>query len=480
MSIKLLIISLLTFSSTLAFAENHLLLMGGGGEPQGETTIFDSGMETFGKNLKSDKWNYEISFNGGHQKTEQMLRKSFKGPVRETTDFTAEQFEHLLTSYKERILNNQIKPGDQLMIIINSHGGSKGADSTTHKISAKGGEAVDLNNLQGSKLVNLDKLSEIVKLANDKGINLGIVDLSCHSGNTLALTKDAPNLCVVTATGPVHYGFAGPAAFIDRFFANLAPGTNLEEAFLKGRLEARDASYPMISTDINDEIVADVYDSITPYLYYYSPRTDKMTGYIVEAASANLTCKREEDFSNLISKIDKLSSVVKSKKNGFNADELKKLLNEYKTSQDKVIKASLALGSQNLSNIETFVVPHGITAPPGFKLQYTWKELLKYDVDKRIGEYENFARNSTNPRFKAENQAVANFLKTVKSKQLSIMAQYPKIKEFQEETRTLVKSMANTRSIADRISLQEKQFYEELYRRKQVSSAANPCQKIVF
>lgn len=480
MKMKLLFITFFTLHSTLSLAENHLLLMGGGGEPQGETTIFDSGMQTFGDNLKKAKWNYEISFNGGHKKTEEMLRNKFAAPARLTTDFTDTQFEDLLKSYKERILSGQIKSGDQLIIIINSHGASKDPNGLTHKISAKGGEAVDLNSLQGSKLVSLDKLSEIVKLANDKGINLGIVDLSCHSGNTLALKKDAPNLCIVTASGPVHYGFAGPEAFIDRFFSNLTPGTNLEEAFLKGRLETRDSSYPMISTDINDEIVDNVYDSITPYLYYYSSKTDKMTGYVIDTINANLVCKREENFNNLMSKIDNLNSVVKSTKNGFNAKELKKLLNDYKESQDKVIKASLAMGAQNLSNTESFVVPPNIKAPSDFKLQYTWKELLELDIDKRIGEYENFRNNSTNPKYKAENQAVVDFLKTVKAKKLSIIAKYPKMKDFREETRTLVKAMNNTRSIADRIALQEKQFYEELYRRKQSSSARNPCQKIVF
>ena len=54
------------------------------------------------------------------------------------------------------------------------------------------------------------------------------------------------------------------------------------------------------------------------------------------------------------------------------------------------------------------------------------------------------------------------------------------MKDFTDQTRTYVQSMADTRAIADKIALQEKQFYEELYRRKQTSSANNPCQKIVF
>src|SRR5690349_12376650 len=150
MNIKLLIISLLALNSTITFAENHLLVFGGGGEPQGETTIFDSGMETFGKNLKKANWRYEVSFNGGHRNTEKILSNNFPSPVIPNTDFTDVKFEKLLIDYKEKILSGTIKSGDQLMIIINSHGASKDSNSETHKISAKGGAATDLNNLQGS------------------------------------------------------------------------------------------------------------------------------------------------------------------------------------------------------------------------------------------------------------------------------------------------------------------------------------------
>ena len=480
MIFKRLTFAALVFSATTLHAENHMLVIGGGGEPVRDFTIFDTGMEQLGKNLQKSNWNYEVSYNGGHSKTEAILRKEFPSPEKPTTDFTALKYEHLIKDYKNKILAGQIKSGDQLMIIVSSHGASKNPGMKTHAISAKGGAATDLNNLQGSSLVSLDALAEIVKLTNERGINLGIVDLTCHSGHTMALKTNAPNTCIVTASGPVHYGFAGPSAFIDKFLLNLTPGTNLEEAFLKGRLQSNDPSYPMISTQANDKIVKDVYDSITPYLYYYSPKSDKMTGYIVETAHQDLICKRDNDFKKLMSQIDSLHAVVNSKKNGFNADALRELLNDYKRSQDQILEASMAMGAEKLSTKETFVLAPHTKLPSSTKLEYTWKELLNLDVDKRIADYEKFKAFSTSTTAKADNQAAINYLKTVKERKQRIINQYPKMKDFEENTRTLVKAMNNTREIADKIALQEKQFYEELYRRNQSNESNNPCKKIIF
>ena len=61
MIIKSLTLAVLVFSSQNLLAENHLLIFGGGGEPQGNTTIFDNGMNNLGKSLEKTKWKYEIT-----------------------------------------------------------------------------------------------------------------------------------------------------------------------------------------------------------------------------------------------------------------------------------------------------------------------------------------------------------------------------------------------------------------------------------
>ena len=79
----------------------------------------------------------------------------------------------------------------------------------------------------------------------------------------------------------------------------------------------------MISTRENNEIVKDIYNNITPYLYYYGPSNDKLSPYILDNTTATQFCKREDSFNKLISKIDNLQSVLNSKQNLFNANILK-------------------------------------------------------------------------------------------------------------------------------------------------------------
>ena len=481
MMIKSLSLIVLLTATSMAHAENHLLVIGGGGEPARDTTIFDNGMENLGKSLEKANWRYEVSFNGGHADTEKILKKHYPNPSAPTTNFTQEKYAQLIEGYKKKILSGEIKSGDQLMIIVNTHGASKSAGQLTHRVSASGGAATDLNELAGSKLVSLDDLQEIVKLTNDRGIKLGIVDLSCHSGNTLALKKNAPNTCIVTASGPVHYGFAGSVAFPDKFLAALKPGKNLEEVFLEARLNSSDSGYPMISTSENDKIVNDVYNNITPYLYYYSPSADKMTPYVLANANQEQMCRRDEEFKDLMSKLDELKSVMKSKKNSFNADKLIDLLNKYKASQDKVLKATMVLGTYKLDNVENFPVPANSSyVLSNFKIKYTWKELIALDVDDSIATFEKFKKFSESKKGKDDNQAVIDFLKLVRTKKQQILTQNPQLKNVKKETEEIVKQIDKSYAMANKIALQEKVYYEELYRRSQTNNSNDPCKKIVF
>ena len=273
MKIIVLLICFTVMNAT--YAKEYLLLIGGGGEPNTETTIFDSGLFNFGKNLKKSKWNYNVSFNGGHPITEKILKNQYSTRKSPVTDFTSDNYTKLLESYKNNILNGTIKSGDQLMIIIYTHG-AKGSDGQlTHSIAATGSSLADLNTLSGANLVSLDKLEEIVKLTNERGIYLGIADLTCHSGATLALKKNAPNTCIITSTSPDHLGYTGPDSFSDIFLKYLSRGQSLESIFLKARATSKDSSFPMISTDENNTIVSDIYKGISPYLFFNDFESDK-------------------------------------------------------------------------------------------------------------------------------------------------------------------------------------------------------------
>lgn len=483
MKIKTLALLPLLFISTTLKAENHMIVLGGGGEPQGNTTIFDSTMKTLGKNLQSTDWKYQISFNGGHADTEQIMSSHYPNPVAPITNFTADKYAQMISEYKARILMGDIGPDDQIMIIMNSHGASKGRiNMKTHQVSATGGAARDLNNLSGSKLVSMDDLEELVKLTNEKGIKLGIVDLSCHSGNTLALKKDAPNTCIITATGPNHYGYAGDVAFSGQFMKNLKKGTTLEMAFLNARAETRDASFPMISTDEGEAIAAEVYAKITPYLYYYDPKADKLTDYLLNNSSDCIVCTRDHQFQALFDQINKLQAASGGRRQGFNGEELKKLILDYKKEQDEILKAANALGYPMLNKTETFSAPVVVKGKTvrNWNLSFTWKELLNLEPDKTIAHITKSQALSKTAAEKAEDQAVLKAWNDVKKKQQEILVQYPDLKNAQEKAKKLVQQIGNNRSTAEKIALQEKKFYDELYRQKQSLNGNDPCRKIVF
>ena len=67
---------MLIFSSQTIFSqENHLIFLGGGGEPEGaQTTQFDGSVEALGTFFQDNKKNYKtlVNFNGGHIKTDDL------------------------------------------------------------------------------------------------------------------------------------------------------------------------------------------------------------------------------------------------------------------------------------------------------------------------------------------------------------------------------------------------------------------------
>ncbi len=478
-----LVITFLTFLSTisLAFAENHLLLFGGGGEPQNETTVFDNGVSKLGVNLKKSKWSYDVSFNGGHRDTEKILQTQLTKTKSPITAFTQNNFTKMIEDYSKKILNNEIKSGDQLLIIMYAHGAKSNSKELTHSVALSGGVARELDNLSGAQALSLDKLQEIVKLTNERGIKLGIVDLSCHSGATLALKKNAPHTCIVAASGPKHYSYTRAGSFTENFLEMLKPGVSLEQTFLEARRFSNDTSFPMISTGPNDKIVSEIYEGITPYLYYYKPDEDKLTPYILENDSLALICKRENNFNNLLSQISALDSVLSSTNSRFNADQLKTLLINYKRNQDEILTSTKELGFYKLNNTELFSIPaNSRDLLSKFKIHYTWRELLEFDVEKRITEYENYKKAATSKNQQNDHQLVLNFLAKVNEKKQLILKENPRLLTYKKYTTTLVKSLYNTEEKAKKIANQEKILYEELYNRSQQINKEDPCKQIIF
>lgn len=487
MIIKNLTLAVLAFSYTNLWAANHMVFMGGGGEPQGSSTIFDGTVESLGKNFQNSNWQYQVSFNGGHSQTESLISANFTKPVKPVTPFSGDNYKKLIQDYITKINSGEIKSGDQMMVIINSHGAEKtDGKETTHKIAlgnekpsqAKQGIS-NYDSLSGSDVVSLDSLQELVKLTNQKGIKLGIVDMSCHSGNTQALKKDAPNTCIITSTGPVHYGFSGATTFNGKLAEKLKPGVNLEDAFLSARAEALDYGYPMISTPEGQEVSAEIYDSITPYLYYKNGNTDKLTKYIDKNSKDQIICQRDYQFKDLIEKIDRLQAAAAGKPGGYNGQELKKLLQAYKTQQDAMMSTLAQMGSSEAANIETFSSPLGKSGK-NHDLQMSWRNIVTANPDDTISYFQKQLASTKSLADKVEYQAVISNWTQLKNKRNEILAKYPQMANLEKKSKELTDQLGNNYTTVHYIAFEEKKFYNELYKKKQTENKSDPCRSIVL
>lgn len=242
---------------------NHMLVIGGGGEPEGDTTIFDDGLNRLGSYLdKNNKdWNIGVSFNGGHSRTERIVEREI-GPG--NTSFTEERYNQLISEYEQKLISGEIQSGDQLVLIIDTHGAQRYGDNRTHGVSTASGAIEDYDNLSGSRIVSLDRLQRLSELALEKNVNLGIVDLSCHSGATQVLAN--ANTCVFSGSGPDVYNYAD-----ESFQKNLRRGRSLEDIFLRSR-KSMPRKFSMLSSPVGQRIQDEIYPLVKKYLMYDNER----------------------------------------------------------------------------------------------------------------------------------------------------------------------------------------------------------------
>ena len=267
--------------------ENSAYILGGGGDPKGVTTTFDDEIKMMGKFFKSSKWCTSVSFNGGHQETEKILKNNFIN-TSTVTNFDEKNYNKSIDEMISKIKIGQLKTGDQLMVTINTHGARNNGEKT-HQVILSKDEATDLEDSKGSRTANLDRLEELASLASEKGVKLALIDLSCFSGNLLNIKNN--KVCIISSTGPDQYGYSGgrtnyslfglsifskPAdAFISKFISLFKSGSNLEDMFLEARVAGNDADFPMISTDEGNVVNEAIYNLLSPYLRFDAKMGDR-------------------------------------------------------------------------------------------------------------------------------------------------------------------------------------------------------------
>lgn len=469
--------------TTIAFsAERTLVMLGGGGEPvSSDSTIFDQGLISLDGYLKKNNWNHSISFNGGHSKSDEILNTSFPS-AQSKNSFTAENFNTLIQNYENKIKSGQVKSGDQLMLMIATHGAMKSGNESTHQVAVNAVQGqTNLTNLSGATTVSIDKLKNLADLAKRNGIKLAILDFSCHSGNTISLANE--NTCVISSTGPKHFGYN---TFAQNFIDKMKSGKTLEDVFLDTRKKTTDNSFPMISTPEGDTINRKIYPEITPYLYFYdkNPDIDKMTDYLYGASSKAGRCDRQAQYQGLISHIDSVLSPnnILLNKSFPEITRMKALLAQYKEQQDRYLDMLESWGTNELDRVEEFngsaTFGKNVRSMNG---KYTWKEMLSTNFDRIIKDVTDAKNNTKDPAKMAMFQSSIDMHTKALNKQKEIISNYPNLKNYKDKFKEQMTLMNGTSELVNKISLEEKKLYDHMYEDLRANRTKNnPCKDFVL
>jgi hypothetical protein len=454
-----ILIAFVVFLSVPAYAKNFVAYLGGGGEPDGPKTIFDSGIPAFGKYVSSAEVELSLSFNGGHARTESKIASSFPGKT--NTPFTGDAFKALIDRYENDIRSGKITPSDQLMLYIDTHGAEAMDGQKTHNIATSGAAISNFDRFDGPTTVSLDRLQTLSALAEQKGIKLAIIDVSCHSGASLPLANS--KTCVIAATGPNLYGYAGYSTFSSDFVKNMRPGRNLEELFYDVRDNSSDTDFPMISSGAGKEVQDEIYPLLKRFLFDYEKNSpSKLQSDIINSLTTN-SCSQEDqslaELSSLLSAVEDVSH--------RNFKKLREAVSEYQALrheiQDRlrgmVLNPALSESRQFCSN--------------GACISYTGKEVLAMDIEATI----KLAREkaSRTPSSAAFYQSWENALVQARSWKNELLSN-PQVAGFPDFFKNYPNLEKRTEKLASRVSHEERKLYKEMVEEKgRTTQGPNPC-----
>lgn len=456
--------------TNLGATEKHFYLLGGGGEPEGETTIFDSDLKNLKKFTKNPEWKTTISFDGGHSKTENLIKSEFNSADNKG-GFTEANMERVLLDLTDKIKNGTLKKGDKLFLTINSHGVRKTDLDKTHRVSF----AYKNSSIIPQRFL-MDRLETIIGLASEKEIKLAIIDFSCFSGNTLNLALK--NTCVISATGTDHYSYT---TFSSKFFESMEKGKNLEEVYLESRMVGKNIDFPMISTQEGQDIQDLLYKMLTPYLYFNDSRSDFDYSNMYNVKNVNeKICSLEAQNKKLNLLLDQIQGLKKIQDEILDVSTLKKALDEYRNYQKKYEKNLISMKEVG-DEIENILERdyqsqkkrwQGID-PVSF-LTKDYKELEKYKYFKKM--YDEAKTDEARKAFQnvLDEFVVAQKISDEVKDKLSV-----KSHNIINTRDTIFKNLATTLKLASGVASEAKKVYNQIYRRS-ISKKSNPCRDFVL
>lgn len=491
MSLRLLIIFLCAWGSALPASKEYLLL-GGGGEPRGKTTIFDEEIKKAGEFVKTSKdWKSEVAFNGGHEKTEEIIQGAFAPKGASNIPFTEQAFRQLIERYKRKLQNGSLKEGDQLLVQISSHGAMAKGQELSHGVAVKGPPPKNLERLGGSKQVSLDALKELADLAKQKKVKLAVLDFSCHSGSSLSLANE--DVCVISNTGPNHFSWAGrDNTFQARFAQNMSEGKSLEDVFLEAMAAKEEPSFPMMSPPLAREIQDQAYSMLAPYLY--DARNEAVEGKLkgfLEAQTGENSCRQtRNNYQDLISLSYQMESVAEKALGEFAG--FRRALHKYFDYQSALAAGLANKAFEDLEALEKFCSDYEYPREnprkngPQTRLarncdSYTTEEVLIFDVT----AYEKLIRRqlsqASTPRNKARLASKLRNLEKLKRRKDELLKTRPDLIKYSNFYQKLPRFRSKTKQFAREVAGEFSKMFVEVYRKqKQERRDSNACAEFVL
>ncbi len=463
---------------------NNLVWLGGGGEPKKDTTIFDPTLRELAQAKQRTDLKLDIVFDGGHSETKKIISNEIKVPSK---DFTAKNYEETIKGYLDKIKKGEIKKGEQLIVVMDTHGGDQTASRTgaenhkTHSIALAGGEIKDFTKITGERSTSMDKMLELTKVAKEFGVRLGIVDLSCHSGHSLSLANE--NTCVITSTGPNHFAYT---TFANEFTKQIQKGKSLEDVFLDARKNSSDASFPMISNKTGKILNEKFYAPFSDYLHFkYDDSADKLTPLLFNLAQEDRLCKREESFQQLLKDIEQLEKITGSLKSKYAGEEdLVEELKKYKKIQDQLALKIKQLGFDKVNKVES--ISYSIKTKSGVVKKesenISWDTIMLMYPASSISYFEDLAKKATSPKEREANLLTAEKFKQIDKKRQEIYKLYPGLKEKGSITAEINKLQDELSKKASAVSQLSRKVYDFNYlsERKRAKDNFDPCSTIKF
>lgn len=453
------------------------LVLGGGGDPVGDKTIFDESLQTLFDKKNELNLKTNVVFDGNHSQTESIISRATGVPVKH---FTEANYNNVVNEYIRKIESGEIKSGEKLLVYMDTHGGEKTDGVETHPIAMGGTPIKDFSKIDGGKGRSMDVLAKLAEAAKAKNIKLAIMDFSCHSGNSIALANS--NTCVITSSGPNHFGYTG---FANYMLDEMKPGRSLEDAFLAARKRETMPSFPMISTDAGKKVSSDIYREISPYLFYKDQTNgmsvDKLSPYMEKLLEKGNICEREMDFKSLINKfevLEKLNGKLYSEFSGGAALVAK--LKEYKKLQDGYLKELSDSGFALLNTKEK--IYYGGKKDKNGKMvgqessTETWQMILTAYDSGNLNYYREELKKKSSPKEKAEILKIVDKYNKIYARREEILKKYPKILSYKE---TFDNMLANKNKLLDltrKVAELANHYYTNAYNMQMnASKTSEPC-----